>query len=571
MLLCKTCSSLDRIMPHNYDALPCRTQFSALRNEPLSFQVAYQGKDSPAGRHAMYVRIETALPLKFYRVGYVPVLHTRVPGLEPAQEPGLYGDMLLEKSVDPPLYNASNPWMTFRMEEGDAQALIAYDDCCQALYFTVNPQGKRLKPGDYPIQLTFFERDRPDAKPLATLSVQVALVDACLPRQTFLCTNWFYCDCLCDMYHVEPFSPEFYRIFRSYVRTAAENGMNMLLLPAFTPSLDTPLERPRRRIQLLRITREGGHYSFDFSEMEHFIRLARECGITHFEHAHLFTQWGATAAPDIYVTVDGREKLLFSRKTKASGAAYRKFLHAYLPALRAFLRELGLEKKVLFHISDEPDIKDRETYAAARATVGDLLDGCLCGDALSHYELYEEGLVPLPIVCTHMIHHFIGKCDDLWAYYTGGQVGQGLSNRLVQIPPERNRVLGIQMYANHVTGFLHWGYNFYYHLLSQGTFDPVYDPCGFEGGAGTCFLVYPGRDGEAIPSIRQKVFAEGILDYRALQAYEKAFGRPAADALLRDCFGEIDFHTQATADALLQFRQRLNQALESGTPAVAGA
>lgn len=564
MFLHKICSSLDRVQTDNFSTLPNRESFSALRNEPFSFQIPYQIQDIPEGRFAFYTRIETELPIKFYSVGYIPVVHTAVPGIENPPAPGLYGDLLLEKKVNPPLEICSYPWFPMHIEKDEKHLLYAYTDSCQSLWFTINPEGKKLKAGCYSIRICFYSRDSQDL--LAESTITLNLIDAILPPQTLLYTNWFHCDCLCDFYGVEPFSPRFYEIFKSFVQVAAENGMNMLLLPAFTPPLDTPLEKTRKKIQLVKISVVDSIYSFDFSEMERYIKISLQCGITHFEHAHLFSQWGATAAPDIYATVNGKEKQLFGRKTKASGPAYKKFLHAYLPKLRAFLRSLKLEKKVLFHISDEPNEQVIKSYTAAKQTVGNLLDGCMCGDALSHYELYKKGLVKLPIVSTDALPAFLGKCDKMWCYYTGGQVQGGLSNRLLQIEPARNRVLGLEMYHHHILGFLHWGYNFYYDVLSQGFFNPLITPCGCGGTAGTSFFVYPSHDGHAIPSIRQKVFAEGLLDYRALQCYEKTFGRQAADTLLHACFGNIDFCTVTSANQLLHFRTLLNQALATHTP-----
>ena len=93
---------------------------------------------------------------------------------------------------------------------------------------------------------------------------------------------------------------------------------------------------------------------------------------------------------------------------------------------------------MLFHISDEPSEGNADSYARAVATVGDLLDGCMCGDALSEYLFYEKGFVKTPIVVTPRVDDFAGRCDNLWAYYTGGQ-SVNLPNRLIAMPQRRNR------------------------------------------------------------------------------------------------------------------------------------
>ena len=62
--------------------------------------------------------------------------------------------------------------------------------------------------------------------------------------------------------------------------------------------------------------------------------------------------------------------------------------------------------------------------------------------------------------------------------------------------------------------------------------DPRYQTDG--GGvypAGDCFIVYPGEDGPC-SSLREKAFAAGICDYRALKTLEKSHGRKFVLALM---------------------------------------
>ena len=59
--------------------------------------------------------------------------------------------------------------------------------------------------------------------------------------------------------------------------------------------------------------------------------------------------------------------------------------------------------------------------------------------------------------------------------------------------------------------------------------------------AGDAFLVYPGKE-EALASLRLKVFADGLQDYRLLKTLEQRKGRPFVTDLL-DRFGYLDFFT----------------------------
>lgn len=42
----------------------------------------------------------------------------------------------------------------------------------------------------------------------------------------------------------------------------------------------------------------------------------------------------------------------------------------------------------------------------------------------------------------------------------------------MNFPPQRNRILGMQLYVNEIVGFLHWGYNFYNSCESLYPVDP---------------------------------------------------------------------------------------------------
>jgi len=339
--------------------------------------------------------------------------------------------------------------------------------------------------------------------------------------------------------------------------------MNMVLMPAFTPPLDTPIGTYRKTAQLVKIEKKGQKYSFDFSLMKRFVDVCRKSGIENFEHSHLFTQWGATSAPKIVADVNGKEKRIFGWDTDALGKSYQDFLKQYIPALSEFLKEEKLEKKILFHVSDEPNESHFENYKKACMSVAGLLKGYLTGDALSNYDYYSKGVTKCPIVRTRHIKDYLGRCDYMWCYYTGVEVNNGMSNRTLAMPPERNRMIGIQMYYFNIKGFLHWGYNYYYDILSQGFFDPKTNPCGYNNNSATSFFVYPSNDGNVIQSTRQKVFGEGLLDYRALQLLEKLKGKSFCDELITSHFGEMSFNTAPSdPEDILSFREKVNMAIK---------
>jgi len=553
-------SSLHKVYPLDCPATPL-TVLSGLQNEPLSFQLAY--RLAPCEKHSIPVfpRVESDLDLNLYSVGYVPVLHTNM-GATGMPAPGLIGDMLLPKKINPDIQlKRAGCSDEHYAEEGEAITLHAADDAWQALWFTINEDGKTIAPGKYSIRIAFHE-NHSGAK-VSEDTMEIHIIAAPLPKQKLKYTNWFHCDCLADFYNVDMFSDRFFEIMRAQVACAVKNGMNMMLTPFFTPPLDTPVGDERMTAQLVKVNVINGEYSFDFSLLKKFLDICRGEGMEYFEHSHLFTQWGAEAAPKVIATVDGVEKRILGWDTPADGEAYVGFLNAYLPAVKKFLAGENLLDKTLFHVSDEPTEQNAGNYRRAKAVVAKHLEGCLCGDALSHYLFYEQGLVQTPIVFTGHIHEFLGRCDHMWAYYTGGHFTDGLSNRTLVTPSELNRVMGLEMYTHRIEGFLHWAYNNYYDVLSQGLFDPAFQPGGYKQMSGVGYVVYPGRDGKPLQSIRQKVFAEGLLDMRALELLESLSGREVCDDLLEKHFGKVDFHTVPDSpEHLLAFRSDVDAAIE---------
>lgn len=566
MITAKLFHSLIAIRPDSCPETPVLERYSVCRNEPFSVQLAYRITDGSAKGIIFAPRISSELDIRVYEVGYVPVLHTDLDRLENPLPIGLYPDMLIPRETNPPMRKLRPGYSKNAQlfEQSGGVPLNAYNDSWQTLWLTVNEDGKTIPAGDYQISVELIDQE---GACVGSCGMTLEVLADKLPVQKQICTNWFHCDCLADYYRVPVFSDRFFEIMEDYARKAARNGMNMILLPAFTPPLDTPVDEERMTVQLVKISVRDGIYEFDFSLLRKFIRICKKAGIRYFEHSHLFTQWGAMAAPKIVATVDGKEKQIFGWKTDASGKKYRSFLRQYLTALKIVLKEEHIEKKILFHISDEPELEQMDNYRRALDGIRDLLQGYMQGDALSSYAFYEQGLVQTAIPCTPAISAFLGNCDNLWCYYIGSHIQDGLSNRLMMISRHRNRMLGVQMYYHHVKGFLHWGYNYYYGTLSQGLFDPKLNPASSYGNAGTSYLVYPANDGTAWQSIRQKIFADGFLDVRALELLEKRAGRQTCEEIIHRFFGVPDFRVApASAETMITFRQAVYAAIKAAIP-----
>lgn len=373
-------------------------------------------------------------------------------------------------------------------------------------------------------------------------------------------TEWFHCDAIVDYYGVPAFSEEFWRIFERFIEIYVKRGGNTILVPVITPPLDTEVGMERTTIQLVEVVRLEEKYELDFSRLEQFLDICLKKGITYFEICHLFTQWGAEAAPKVMAWVDGSRKRIFGWETPSDDPEYLRFLETLLPALKEVLRKRGLLNQTFFHISDEPNLGSVH-YQTAQKEVRRLLAGCTIIEAVSDYQYCEKGLVDIPICATNHIEPFLGKRPNkLWTYYCCAQ-DRDVPNRFIALPSWRNRIYGVLLYWHQIDGFLHWGFNYYNSERSKTHIDP-YETVDGDGSypAGDPFLVYPGPEGVPEESIRIMVQEEAINDYRALCLLETYSSREQVMALIREEAGmELTFKQYPrTADFLIRLRERIN-------------
>ena len=383
-----------------------------------------------------------------------------------------------------------------------------------------------------------------------------------LPKLSIYHTEWFHADCLADYYGVESLSERHWEIMANFIRHYGKSGMNTILVPTFTPPLDTEVGGERTTVQLVEVHKNGSSYSFIFDKVKRFIDICLESGIEYFEMAHLFTQWGANAAPKVMAYTEGELKKIFGWETDSEGEEYTHFLSFYLPDLIKKLDEWGLNGKVFFHLSDEPDENCIEKYSRLRKRIAPFLGDYPILDAVSRYSFVERGIVDRPVPGNNHLEPFLeNKVKGLWTYYCCAQ-GDKVPNRFMSMPSVRNRIMGVLIYYFDIKGFLHWGYNFYNSQYSIEHINPyAVTDAGGAFQAGDAFLVYPGRDGKPEDSLRMMALNEGFQDYRALVKYEEKVGRAEVIALIERLYGgKLSMENYPTSYKYIEdLRKTINQ------------
>lgn len=348
------------------------------------------------------------------------------------------------------------------------------------------------------VKLLFSDIDwqgkwRPET--VATAEIELKVLPFTLPEQQLLRYEWFHADCLSAYYRVPAWSEEHWRIVENFVHNAVSHGINVLYVPLWTPPLDTEIGGERPTCQLLDVHVEAdGAYRFGFEKLERYLEMGKRLGVKRFGISHLVTQWGAEFTPKIVETLGGgRDRKLFGWHVGSDDPAFKAFLTALMPQLLAVLRRHGLTGRCFFSISDEPSVEHLETYRSVVEWIVPLLEDFPTVEALSSFDFYQNGLVRNPVPCNNHIEPFVGHVKELWTYYCCSQEDR-VPNRCMAMPSRRNRIMGLLAYVYDLTGFLQWGFNFYFSQYSKRLIDPF--ACTDAGGAfpaGDPFMVYPGR------------------------------------------------------------------------------
>ena len=399
----------------------------------------------------------------------------------------------------------------------------------KCLWVTIEPINS-LPIGEHKINFQLYSNENVLLKQTEYL---LNVLDADMVSSDIIKTNWMHYDGICLKHNVNPFSKQFYKVFENYLNAYTRAGFNTLLTPLFTPALDTCVGGERLTTQLVKVSCVNGAYKFNFSKLKAFLNFVLARGIKYIEFSHLFTQWGGEHCPKIMAYKNGKQEQIFGWESNSIGNEYVQFLTEFLSKLTLFIKKENLQEKCFFHLTDEPNEKHVERYTHLRKIVKDVIKDIPTIDALSHYEYYEKGLVDIPVPSVSSVNAFLkNKVCNALVYHCCEQTREYYSNRFLNMPLQRTRILGCQLYQTGMRGFLHWGFNFYNTALSYRTINPYTETSA--GGAfppGDAFIVYPSENGVNI-SMRLENIAMGFEDYDLLYTLEQKIGREKVLELL---------------------------------------
>ena len=530
-ILLKNISSLEKVRSvAEMEALPEIESAKVFAGEKFSYQVCgiFTRKPDPNNPYSPY-KMDTYVfidsPLKDYVNAYCvkdAVADCVVPHDDDVimTEPGIVPDILVPLT----------------MQNGR----MAISNTVTTLWIEVKVP-EHFKAGKYPV--TIRMEHNLDRSEVMEKTFEIEVLDATLPKQSTIFTQWLYADCISTVHNVPVYSEEHWELIEKYVKLARELGINMILTPIITPPLDTETGLKRVNVQLLKIEKCGDKYYFDFSLLDRWIDMCKRCGMEYFEMAHLFSQWGLQYTANILVKENGVEDYMFDTRVKSTDPEYGNFLRQMLPELVKFLKLKNVFDNTFFHISDEPYDDHLEAYQFGRDVLAPIVGEERMMDAMSKVAYYDRGLTKLPVVAINHMDDFLEReIENRWGYYCCSQWDK-VSNNFLGMPSYRNRIIGLQIYKFNLVGFLNWGFNYYNSQVSRYLVNPYMTSSADKAfPSGDAFRVYP-MEKDPVPSLRAIIFRDALQDVEICKMLEKYIGREAVIKMIDEAAGmDVTFY-----------------------------
>lgn len=361
-------------------------------------------------------------------------------------------------------------------------------------------------------------------------------------RPTFYVTNWLQNDCIGKWHRCEAWSPRFWRILEQYAREMAAHRQNVITTPTIIGNFHN--SDPMTLVDI--VHRRNGGFRFDLRRLEQWVRLFDRYGFALFEMWHLAEQGYGRYAPPFGFYDERTKRQIRYDKLSVNSVLYRELVGGFLEELSVWLERRGWLDRFLLHVFDEP-IKDRwPHYTKLAAFFRKHAPRLRHLDAISQSELitgYASEL-DIPVPLTPHLDDADGYyrqrardgCLPVW-WYTCCAPTALYANRFIGQPLITTRILHWQAFACDISGYLHWGYNFWHR--------PGQDVSGWPGitpyadhllvnpyreqprwPAGDTHIVYPDPqwwlDKAPVSSLRYEAMREGLQDYELMRMLERA-------------------------------------------------
>ncbi|MDR1223631.1 MAG: DUF4091 domain-containing protein [Tannerella sp.] len=333
-------------------------------------------------------------------------------------------------------------------------------------------------------------------------------------------------DVIVQLYGLERWTPKWWELVGNMADNMRRSRMNVLFVNTQQLLLDAPDTGLR-----------NGKFTFDWSRFDEYIQFfIDKKAVNRLEGLHLGSTIGAVGETfKSYILMnDGKGKLCTSN-VEAMSKPCRVFHNGFLGALYNHLKEKGWLEMWIQHIGDEAvsELQHRQ-YGYYMEKLKTQAPGMKCGDPTFNLESARNAVCQGATVVTpieELYQTYKPAFDEMqqngvriYGYNCCGP-GWGWLNRLVDKPVWNQRQLGWLCYKWGLSGWLHWGWNFWVEWFQQD-FHSV-DDAAFKGDH---YSVYPDTKNNMIKtSIRMEAIRDMGEEYELL----RILGRKNPELALR--------------------------------------
>lgn len=307
-----------------------------------------------------------------------------------------------------------------------------------------------------------------------------------------------------DFYKFNLYSPEWWDFLKEQIKALKELRVNVFYLSPMTYLQDAGSKRV-----------SDTEWNFNFETVEKILDFSLSNG--EFSRiaveANLASVTGETVRAIDY---DGKTVLLPLKEKQA-----KFWLNAYFSALYDFFKRKGVLDMVYMHLEDEPHF--RKQWVLARKICRECMPNVRCGEPIDTgsvaVKLGGECDVYIPRLEVFKKHKkfFINrqnKGDEVWCYSCCYPEEAWWLNKFIDLPHVYSRLIKWACFSNEITGFLHWGFAYWYVTLYGVNADARFKGDGF--------IVYPDvENGSVLLSARAVATREGIQEYELLNMLYK--------------------------------------------------
>ncbi len=346
-----------------------------------------------------------------------------------------------------------------------------------------------------------------------TLPFRVEVFAATVPKEQKLwVTNWLWFEHELMEKHYPQLKSDpdrYWRVLENIGRTMAEYKQNVVFVPVRT---------------LAKAHLADGTVQYDFGLVDRWIEIFDKAGMARMiEGGHLSGRLGGGYDSPYVIPTDLIENGQIVRKElPADDPRAEQNLREFLRQLRTHLKQKGWLSRYVQHVHDEPHGAEMPIYRRFVHIVSEELPGVPTLDAVSLREdisAQEETTIWVPKLGTFddgldAIAAHKARGGQSWYYICLDPRGRYL-NRFIDFPTLKVRLLPWLNYRYGLTGYLHWGGNFW----TDRPFESVQPDWGggFVLPAGDDAIVYPDPEHDGVfVSLRLEVMREGIEDYELL-------------------------------------------------------